>query len=137
MTASAMYVSQDPPLIAVSVSKTSATYPLIEKSKAFGINVMADSQVELAKGAGAVHGFEGDKFKELGISIESGSKSGTPLVSGCFAHIECRVRSALWDVEGNHAVYIGEVVGFSMNKELRPLVWLNNRYFRVGAECRV
>ena len=37
MTASSMYVSQVPPLLAVSVSKTLATYQLIEKSKEFAI----------------------------------------------------------------------------------------------------
>ncbi len=137
MTATAMYVSQVPPLIAVSVSKTFATYQLIEKSKEFAINVIADNQLDLAQKFGSVHGYEVDKFREFGIATESSSKIGTPLVSGCFANIECQVKSSLWDVEGNHAIYIGEVVGFKMNDELKPLVWLHNRYFRVGTECQI
>jgi flavin reductase (DIM6/NTAB) family NADH-FMN oxidoreductase RutF len=137
MTASAMFVSQTPPLVAVSVSKTSATYKLIEKSKEFALNVIADNQLELAKKSGRVHGHEMDKFREFGIHIESGSKIRAPLVSGCFATIECRVKSSLWDIEGNHAIYIGEVLSFRMDDALRPMVWLNNRYFRVGAECQI
>ncbi len=137
MTATAMYVSQVPPLIAVSVSKAFATYQLIEKSKEFAINVIADNQLDMAQKFGHVHGYEIDKFKEFGIATESASKIGAPLVSGCFANIECRVKSSLWDVEGNHTIYISEVVSFKVNSELRPLVWLNNRYFRVGTECRI
>lgn len=137
MTATAMYVSQVPPVIAVSLSKTFATYLLIEESKEFAINIIADNQVDLAKRFGGVHGHETDKFKEFGIATEASSKIGAPLVSGCFANIECRVKSAIWDVEGNHAIYLSEVVAFKINRELNPTVWLNNKYFRVGSECRI
>jgi flavin reductase (DIM6/NTAB) family NADH-FMN oxidoreductase RutF len=137
MTASAMYVSQVPPLVAVSVSKTFATYQLVERAKEFAINVIADNQLDLAKKFGSVHGYEVDKISKFGMAVEPASKIQAPLVSGCFANMECRVKSALWDVEGNHAIYIGEVVAFKLNKELTPLVWLNNRYFTVGAQCKI
>ena len=137
MTATAMFVSQSPPLIAVSVSKSFATYQLIEKSKEFALNVIADSQLDLAQKFGSVHGYEVDKFKEFGITTVPASKIGAPLVSGCFANIECRVKSSLWDVEGNHAIYISEVVGFKVNEGLGPLVWLKHMYFRVGAQCQI
>ncbi len=137
MTATAMFVSQVPPLIAVSVSKTDATYQLIEKSKEFVVNIITDDQLDLAKKLGSVHGQNIDKFNEFGIATESASKINAPLVSGCFAHIECRVKDSLWDVAGNHAIYISEVVAFKMNENLKPLVWLDNKYFQVGAECRI
>lgn len=137
MTATAMYASQVPPLLVVSISKTFSTYKLIEKSKEFAINVLADTQLDLSKKFGAVHGYEVDKFQESGISTEPASKIGAPLISGCFTNIECRVRSSLWEVEGNHAIYIAEVVAFRMNEELRPVVWLNNQYFEVGARCKI
>jgi len=137
MTAGAMYVSQVPPLIAVSVDNTFATSQLIEQSQEFAINVITDSQLELAKRVGSAHGKDVDKFHEFNITTESASKIGAPLISGCFAHIECRVRSSLLESEGNHTIYIGEVVGFKMKDDLGPLVWLNNRYFTVGAECRI
>jgi len=137
MTATAMYASQIPPLLVVSISRTFATYQLIEKSKEFAINVLADNQLELSKKFGSIHGDEVDKFQQFGISTEPASKIGAPLVSGCFANIECQVRSSLWEVEGNHAIYVAEVVAFKMNEGLKPLVWLNNQYFEVGARCRI
>ena len=137
MTATAMYASQVPPLLVVSISKTFATYELIEKSKEFAVNVIADTQLDLSKKFGTTHGYEVDKFQEFGISTEPASKIDAPLVSGCFANIECRVRSSLWEVEGNHAIYVVEAVAFKMKEELRPVVWLNNQYFQVGMRCKI
>ena len=137
MTASSMFVCQVPPLLAVSVSKTFATYQLIEKSKEFAINVIADNQRDLAGKFGSVHGYETDKLKEFGVRTESASVIKAPLIAGCFAHIECRVKNAITHVEHSHTIYIAEVVGFKMDDKLSPMVWLNNRYFRVGNECKI
>jgi len=137
MTATAMFVSQVPPLLAVSVSKTFATYQIIEKSKEFAVNVIADDQVELAEKFGRVHGFEVDKLHEFGVMTEPGSQIKSALIKGCFANIECRVKTSLWEPEGNHSIYLAEVVGFKMDAKRTPMVWLNNRFFRVGSECKL
>ncbi len=137
MTATAMYVSEKPPLLVVSVSKAFATYQLIEKSEAFAVNIIADDQVDLAKQFGRVHGFSVDKFSEFGIVTEPATKIAAPLIGGCFACIECKVQTALWDVDGNHAIYVAKPVAFKMNEARKPMVWLNHRYFRVGTECRL
>jgi flavin reductase (DIM6/NTAB) family NADH-FMN oxidoreductase RutF len=99
--------------------------------------VIADNQFELADKFGSIHGYEMDKFKEFGVKTEAASIIKAPLIIGCFANIECRVKSSIWDVEGNHAIYIAEVVGFKMDNKLNPMVWLNNKYFRVGNECKL
>lgn len=137
MTAGAMYVSQVPPLIAVSVSNTFATHKLIEQSREFAVNVITDEQLELARKVGSAHGRDVDKFHEFDIPTESASQIGAPLIAGSFAHIECRVQSSLMEAEGNHTIYIAEVVGFKMNEKLEPLVWLSNKYLKVGGECRI
>jgi len=137
MTATAMYVSEKPPLLAVSVSKTLATYQLIEKSREFALNVVADNQLELAARFGAKHGYEVDKFKAFGVTTQPATKVSAPLLKGCFAYIECKVKTSLWDVDGDHAIYIAEVVAFGVEEKLQPLVWLKRRYFKVGTECRL
>ena len=137
MTATAMYVSQVPPLLVVSLSKTFATYHLIEKSKQFVVNVIADTQLDLARKFGSAHGYEMDKFQEFGLSTEPAEKVNAPVISACYANFECQVRSSLWEVEGNHAIYVAEVSAFKMNEELKPMVWLNNQFFQVGTQCRV
>ncbi len=137
MTASSMFISQAPPLLAVSVSKTFATYQLIERSREFAINVIADTQRDLAKKFGSVHGHEIDKFKEFGVTTQPATIIKAPLIAQSFLNIECRVKTSVWDVEGNHAIYIAEVVAFRSDDKLSPMVWLNNKYFRVGDECKI
>jgi flavin reductase (DIM6/NTAB) family NADH-FMN oxidoreductase RutF len=137
MTATAMYVSQEPPLLAVSISKTDATYQLIEQSKEFAINVIADSQTEISKKLGSEHGHEVDKLRKFGIATEEASTINVPLLEGCYAHFECRVKSGIWEVEGNHAIYFAEVTAFKVNKKLNATIWLNGRYFQVGDVCRI
>jgi len=137
MTASAMYVSEKPPLVAVSVSKTFNTYQLIDKSKEFVINVITERQLELAKKIGSSHGKDVDKFHEFNIATEPAAEIKAPLLANSFATIECRVRTSVWDVEGNHAIYIAEVVAFKVNEKLEPLVWFNNGYFKVGTSCHI
>lgn len=137
MTATAMYVSQDPPLLAISISKADATYQLIEQSKEFAVNVIADSQTEISKKLGSEHGHEVDKLKTFNIATEAASTINAPLVEGCYAYFECRVKSGIWEVEGNHAIYVAEVTAFKMNKKLKAVIWLNGRYFQVGDVCRI
>ena len=60
-----------------------------------------------------------------------------PVISECFANLECRVKQTVEEKQGNHLIFMAEVVGFKMNEKLKPLVWLNNQYFKVGAECKV
>ena len=136
LTATVMYVSQVSPMVVVSISKASNTYQLIEKSKEFAINVIADDQLELARKLGHIHGFDLDKFQEFGVAIESATKIGAPIISGCFANLECQAKTALWEVEGDHAIYVAEVVAFKLNENLKPMVWLNKQYFQIGAQCQ-
>jgi flavin reductase (DIM6/NTAB) family NADH-FMN oxidoreductase RutF len=137
MTASAMYVSEIPPLIAVSVNKSFNTHRLIHKSHEFAINVISAKQVELAKKIGSSHGQDTDKFREFAIATVPAISIKAPLVANSFASMECRVRTSVWDAEGNHAIYIAEVIACKINKNLEPVIWLDNRYFSVGIECRL
>jgi flavin reductase (DIM6/NTAB) family NADH-FMN oxidoreductase RutF len=136
MTASAMFVSENQPLLMVSVSKTFQTYELIEKSHEFAINVLGGDKVDLANQLGSSHGQKTDKLAKFKIVTERGSKIDAPLICGCFANIECKVRTSLSDVEGEHAIYLAEVVAYKSNSSLSPLVWLNNKYYRIGDQCK-
>lgn len=137
MTASAMYVSQSPPLILISISKEFATYELVEKAKEFVINILSENQIDLAKKLGSVHGKGIDKLAEYKVPTEAASEVKAPLIKDCFGYIECRVRASFSEIEGDHAIYIGEVLSFKMENSLKPLVWLENKYFKVGAECKL
>lgn len=137
MTASAMFVSQSPPLVLVSISKAFATYTLVERAKEFALNILSEDQIDLAKKLGSVHGKGIDKLKEYKIPVQEASVVKAPLIEGSFGYIECKIKASFSEIEGDHAIYIGEVVSFKMDKSLKPLVWFENKYFQVGAECKL
>ena len=97
-----MSVSLEPPLVAVSVSKTSTSWPAIEAGGVFCANVLADGQEELARRF-AVSG--GDKF--AGIAWSRAPATGAPLLHDVAAWIDCRIYNRYEG--GDHWLVLGEV----------------------------
>lgn len=58
MTASTMFVSENPPLLTVSVAKHIVSHDLIEKAGEFVLNLASTNQVKLARQLGFTHGTE-------------------------------------------------------------------------------
>lgn len=120
MTATAVCsVCAVPPTILIVVNRSARSYPLIDGSGSFVVNILAEGQHEIAKRfAGKLE----DQF--VGIDYRVGGTSG-PILRGAAAHLECKVASQS-DV-GTHTVFIGEVVGGDV-AEAFPLVYHDGRY---------
>ncbi len=127
MTASAMFVSENPPLLVVSVAKHIVSHNLIEEAGEFVLNIASTKQVRLAKQLGFTHGKEVDKFKRFNVPKTKAKKVGAPLIKGSFANIECRVITAL--SAANYVVYLAEVVASRVDEKLVPVAWVGNKYF--------
>lgn len=134
MTASTMFVSENPPLLCVSVAKHIVSHGLIEKVGEFVLNLASTNQVKLARQLGFTHGSEVDKFKRFGIRKEKASKIGSPLIKGSFANIECKVITSL--SAANYIVYLAEAVAWKIDNQLTPIAWHNNKYFALNEEVR-
>ncbi len=130
MTASGMFVSDAPPLIAISLSKESATHRLIPKAKEFVVNLASTDQVELAETLGTIHGDTIDKLKKFKIPTEPASVIRSTMITNCFANLECKLVHSI--KEGNYILYIGKVVAHKIRLKLKPLIWFENHYFRLG-----
>jgi flavin reductase (DIM6/NTAB) family NADH-FMN oxidoreductase RutF len=124
--------SFDPPLIQIAIGTTRFTHDLIMKSKEFVLNVVAEDQMELAEFCGNISGREVDKFRERKIPFRPGRKVGAPVILGCVAHIECRVRS--YFLAGDHTVFVGETVAYQEDKKKMPLVRFRGGFYRLGEE---
>jgi flavin reductase (DIM6/NTAB) family NADH-FMN oxidoreductase RutF len=134
MTASAMFVSEDPPLLVISVAKHIVSHDLIEKAGEFVLNVASTDQVKLAMKLGFTHGRGLDKFKKFKISRGKASKVKSPLIKGSFANIECRVITSL--SAANYIIYLAEVVAYKFDPKLVPIAWYRNRYFPLEKAMR-
>ncbi len=134
MTASAMFVSENPPLLTVSVAKHIVSHDLIEEAGEFVLNIASTNQVKLAKQLGFTHGEQVDKFKRFNIPKAKASKAKSPLIRGSFANIECRVITSL--SAANYIVYLAEVAACKVDEKQIPVAWFRNKYFALNEEIR-
>ena len=119
----AMPLDFDTPKIAVVIDKATLTRELIEASGVLSINVPCVAQAALTRAVGGESGKDHpDKLERCGVSFRPGPATGTPLVEGCTAQLECRVLPATEHVAGPHDLILAEVVG----------AWADERVFSQG-----
>jgi flavin reductase (DIM6/NTAB) family NADH-FMN oxidoreductase RutF len=129
-TATVMYVSHVPPMIAIAEHPGSRTTRLIKASGEFSVSILHDAQQDLAVAAG--HSAEGpDKFASLRIPVVTRPGGETPGVEGSIAILWCRVSSS--QPTGDHLLVIGEVVDATVNeRKFDALLRYRRRYLRMG-----
>ena len=130
MTATAMFVSEDPPLFTVSVAKHIVSHELIEKAGEFVLNVASTDQADLAKKLGSTHGSRVDKFKKFSIKTAKAAKVKSPMIKDSFANLECRVITSM--TAATYTIYLAEVVAYKMNNKLKPIAWFDNKYYALN-----
>ncbi len=96
-------VSLEPPLVLVCIDLRSDANRGLRESGEFAVSVLGERQEDVSRRFAAPGP---DKLE--GFSFLDGPL-GLPLVPGAIAHLECRVRSS--HDEGDHAVWVGEVLG--------------------------
>src|SRR5262245_27054144 len=108
-----MQVSFEPRLIALGLQKTSYSHGLIEAGQVFAVNIFNKADAE------AIKPFTKSRYKKpdkMDSAIYSdGPETGCPILEAAAAYLECRV-VAQFDVEGDHDIVVGEVVGGDVRK---------------------
>jgi 3-hydroxy-9,10-secoandrosta-1,3,5(10)-triene-9,17-dione monooxygenase reductase component len=113
-------LSLDPPLVLFCPGKTSRTWPLIENSGRFCVNVLAHSQRDVS----AVFGRSGtDKFAATGWTP---APSGSPVLDGVLTWIDCSVENVLDG--GDHWIVVGRVTALGEPQHERPLLFYRGAY---------
>jgi 3-hydroxy-9,10-secoandrosta-1,3,5(10)-triene-9,17-dione monooxygenase reductase component len=115
-------VSLDPPLVAISVSRLSTTWPKISNAGSFCVNVLADDQEDVCRvfAARATNKFRGIGWKP--------AESGAPILNDVLAWLDCEV-TAEHD-GGDHVIVVGEVRDLGIIREGLPLVFYRGGYGR-------
>jgi flavin reductase (DIM6/NTAB) family NADH-FMN oxidoreductase RutF len=130
MTATAMFVSETSPVLAVSVGRGHLTDELLEASGKFMVAIASEDQKELVWQVGGTQGTDGDKFERFSIQTVDGRPGDPPVPAGSAAWMMCRMESAQ-DVDGGRLV-IGRVEE-AADLETPPLVWQKNSLFRLAS----
>ena len=125
LTASAFTsVSLDPHLILVCVDHKAQSFPAMQASGRFAVNILAIGQDALSKRF-AVSG--GDKFDGLAWST---GPAGLPLLSGALAALECHTVQAY--PGGDHTIFVGLVEAVRAGPA-EPLLYYKGKYNRLSA----
>lgn len=113
-------VSLEPPLIAVSIAKTSTSFPAIRSANAFSVNVLSAHQRHIS---GAIGRKGPDKWRD--IEWIPGTH-GQPILPGAIAWFECRLR----DVHdaGDHDIVVAEVLDLDSDESAEPLLFFRSEY---------
>jgi flavin reductase (DIM6/NTAB) family NADH-FMN oxidoreductase RutF len=119
-------LSLEPPLVMVSLGKSTRTHDLVLDSGVFAVTVLSSQQQEISdRFAGRIKGVT-DRF----VGVETFTmETGSPLIQGGLAYFDCRV-TATHDA-GTHKVFIGEVVAVEEGEQGEPLVYFDREYWEI------
>jgi 3-hydroxy-9,10-secoandrosta-1,3,5(10)-triene-9,17-dione monooxygenase reductase component len=113
-------VSLDPPLVGFFPDKKSSSWPLIEATGHFCVNVMGSDQQDVCRAVGS----RGDQ-KFVGVEYAI-SEHGLPVIADAIAAIECRLYSVT--EAGDHWFVMGEVLRLESTREVDPMLFHRGRY---------
>ncbi|MFT4123169.1 MAG: flavin reductase family protein [Microbacteriaceae bacterium] len=125
-TCQAFYsVSMEPPLVSISVMRTSTTYPRLRRTGRFAINILAEDQAAVAS-----------QFGRSGIDKWSGierstTPTGMPVIDDALVWIDCK-RYAEHEA-GDHIIVVASVLGLRQldGPARMPLVFYRGAYGRL------
>jgi len=112
-------ISLDPPLVQVSLTRTSRACEYLE-GRPFAVNVLAEDQVDIA------WHFAGRPMRPAPVVTE---RSTAPAVEGAVATIICRPWAS-YD-GGDHVLFLGEVVEID-TRPAAPLLFHGSTFKRLG-----
>ena len=119
-------VSLDPPLVAFLPGTGSESWPGIEASGTFCVNVLGVDQTELCN---RFAGKGEDKFAD--VAWRPAPVTGSPILDGALTWIDCRI-AAVHD-GGDHHIVVGAVQALDHDNDAEPLLFLGGKYGRFDA----
>lgn len=116
-------VSLDPPLVAFLPSRTSSTYSRMGDVKRFAVNVLSADQEAVCRTFSSRD--VDDKWATVGWQR---TPSGSPVINGAVAWIDCDVESVTQ--AGDHDLVVGRVQGVKVVDPTLPLLFFQGGYGR-------
>ena len=109
-------VNTQPPMTYISVRPERFSYPLIEQSKEFAVNLPTVSLARAVDFCGVKSGRDTDKFAACSLTAEPASRISAPLLAESPLALECRVRQKL--ELGSHHMFLADIVAVSVDPSL-------------------
>lgn len=112
-----MQASFQPPLVVNCVNKNSISHAMIQASQVFALSFLEDGQKDLAQTFFKPQRRVGNKFEEVEFYL---GETGCPIISAALGYVECRVVGSV--EQGDHTVYVGEVIASGVHRDGAPLL---------------
>jgi flavin reductase (DIM6/NTAB) family NADH-FMN oxidoreductase RutF len=116
-------LSLDPPLVLVCIDHRARLHDELRSGGYFAVNILQEDQELVSRRFASS---QGDQFQDVGATEGA---TGSPLITGALACIECRVVDRL--PGGDHTIVIGEVESTQIN-EGKPLVYFRGGYAQLS-----
>lgn len=115
-------VSLDPPLILVSIARTSRNFDLFMKASHFAVNLLREEQRHISSAFASQHA---DRFGQVRHRPGHGN---APLIDAHLVAFECETYARYEG--GDHVLLLGKVVGLNLNAHLppKPLLYFRGQY---------
>lgn len=113
-------VSLDPPLVAFLPAKTSTSWPRIQATGVFAVNVLGASQEDICR---AFSSKTGSKYERV---VWHPSESGTPFLDKAVARLDCTIENVM--DAGDHEIVLGRVKTMDVASMDLPLLFLQGGY---------
>jgi flavin reductase (DIM6/NTAB) family NADH-FMN oxidoreductase RutF len=116
-------LSLDPLLLLVCVDKRANAHPELARARAFGVNILTESQQDLSN----LFAKSGEPMVSTlrGVPFHRGV-TGVPLIDGALASLECETHRALDG--GDHTIHLGRVVEGVVHRDAQPLLYYLGAY---------
>ena len=112
-------VSLRPPLVSVSIARTSSTWPVLRKSPRLGVSILADDQDHIAVSLAAK---VADRFADLRVTYGA---DGALLIDNSCLWLECSVYDEV--AAGDHEIVLLQILALN-TFDRAPLVFHGSAY---------
>jgi len=120
-------VSLEPPLVLICIDHKARSYEFLPEAETFAVNILSDEQAWICDYfARRLAPNPEDELAE--IPYHDGV-TGSPLVDGAIAFIECRIATRY--EAGDHAIFLAEVITATLARDAPPLVFYRGRFPRL------
>ena len=120
-------VSLNPPLVLVCLERTAVTHGLVERSRAFAISFLGESQRALSDLFSRPATETGDRLAGLATHT---AVTGAPILSDNIGALDCVVVAA--HPAGTHTIFVAEVVAAQTQNSENPLLYFDRSYRRLA-----
>ena len=135
-------VCTNPPMVSISVRPERYSYPILEETGEFVVNLTTRELVYATDYCGVKSGREVDKFESLKLTSLPAAKVAAPLIGESPVNIECKVNRMI--PLGSHHMFLADVVSVHADKKYmdeqnkfhlekaEPIVYSHGAYYVCG-----